>query len=264
MEPGVGEKLCRLWAKIATDDDVLTEHPSRRDNQGDGHRNRGGSNYGQSSNHHSGPVHDYPPRHPHMAYPPHPMYNPYGYPAHPMGQHMFRPMPGDARNQIGHPMMHPPRLGLHHGGPFRPSRPWWNVTPSPPPHLTYSHYPHSNSYKHFGSDVSTPQLPDSSNSSTGGPTPNVPISAARSRNAYSQQRARKQQQQLRQKQQQEQENAGNPGEASNSNPSPETSRKENKKVNPVDGQKSAQSVSENVGEIDEGKSASASPTTVPS
>ena len=176
---------------------------------------------------------------------------------------MFRPMPGDARNQIGHPMMHQPRLGLHHGGPFRPSRPWWNVTPSPPPHLTHSHYPHSNSYKQYGSEISTPQPPVTSSSSTAGPTPNVPASAARSRNAYSQQRARKQQQQqLRQKQQQE--NVGNP---SDSKPSPDTSRKENKKANADDGKISAQSVSENVGGVDEGKSdqsVSAAPTTVPS
>lgn len=201
-----------------------------------------------------------------MAYPPHPMYNPYGYPAHPVGHHIFRPMPGDARNQIGHPMMHPPRLGLHHGGPFRPSRPWWNVTPSPPPHLTHSHYPHSNSYKNYSSEILTPQVPPpSSISSTAGPTTSAPISAARSKNAYSQQRARKQQ--LRQKQQ-EQESTGAPAETSNSKASPETTHKEDdKEVNLEDDKKSAPSVSENVGGVDEGKSdksASTSPTTVSS
>lgn len=191
--------MCRLWQKIASDDDVLKETSSRRDNQGDSHRNRGGANYGHSSNHHHpGPTHDYPPKHPHMPYPPHPMYNPYGYPVHPAGHHMFRPMPGDARNQIGHPMMHQPRLGLHHGGPYRPSRPWWNVSPLPPPHLTQSHYPPPNSHKHFGSEASTPQPSTSTSSSTVGAVSNSPVSVSRSRNSYSQQRARKQQQ-LKQK-----------------------------------------------------------------
>ncbi|XP_064387067.1 YTH domain-containing protein 1-like [Halichondria panicea] len=99
VEPGVGEKLCQLWAKIASDDDILTDPSVRRDNQD---QRTSGRNYGG----HSG-SHDFHPRHTPMPYHPHPMFNPYGY-AH-MSAAFYRPMTGDARNQIGHPaMMHPP------------------------------------------------------------------------------------------------------------------------------------------------------------
>ena len=196
MEPNVGEKLCRLWAKIASDDDVLADHSSRRDNQGD--QRTSGRGYGG----HAG-NHDYS-RQPPMAYPPHPMF-PYGYP--PMGQQFYRP---DARL-----MMHPPRLGLHHGGPFRPSRPWWTVTPPPHPQPHPPYMPSAN--KQFGVKEFKPsQPPPSTNapptttttSSNGTPPTNSPITGARSKNAYSAQRQARRQQQMKQRQQQEADSTG--------------------------------------------------------
>ncbi len=193
MEPGVGEKLCRLWAKIASDDDILTDPSVRRDNQD--HRTSGRNYAGHSGSH------DFHPRHTPMPYHPHPMFNPYGY-AHMSAAAFYRPMAGDARNQIGHPaMMQPPRLGLHHGGPFRPSRPWWNT---PPPHHAPPHYVHNNN-KPFPPEFKPSQPPPSAiapsttTSSNSSPPTNSPVTSARSKNAYSAQRARKQQ--LKQKQQ---------------------------------------------------------------
>lgn len=96
--------------------------------------------------------------------------------------------------------MHPPRLGVPHGGPFRPSRPWW---PVPPPHHTPPHFiPHGN-HKLFDPDFKPPQsspTPPTTTSSSNSPPTNSPVIGARSKNAYSAQRARKQQQ-LKQKQQ---------------------------------------------------------------
>ncbi len=191
VEPNVGERLCRLWAKIASDDDVLSDPTNRREN----HDQRSNSRIygGHPSNQ------DYHPRHPSMPYPPHPMFNPYYMGA---AAQFYRPMAGDARNQIGHPMMHPPRLGVHHSGPFRPSRPWWTV---PPPHHTPPHFVHSNNKLYnpdFKPSQPTPTLntPPTTTASSNSPPTNSPVIGARSKNAYSAQRARKQQQ-LKQKQQ---------------------------------------------------------------
>lgn len=117
VEPTVGEKLCRLWQKIETDDDTLSGHPAWH--QG-------------TSTSHSPHMSHYPPRHPqhHLSYP-----TPYSayLSGYPMGPHMF-PDRSRMPPMVPQPSLYPtPRLG-----PYRPPRPWWgplplHMQPPPPP-----------------------------------------------------------------------------------------------------------------------------------
>lgn len=119
VEPTVGEKLCRLWQKIETDDDTLSGHPAWH--QG-------------TSTSHSPHMSHYPPRHPqhHLSYP-----TPYSayLSGYPMGPHMF-PDRSRMPPMVPQPSLYPtPRLG-----PYRPPRPWWgplplHMQPPPPPPL---------------------------------------------------------------------------------------------------------------------------------
>ena len=157
MEPSVGEKLCRLWQKIESDDDVLSGRDQRAGHSGGsgGAQHGSSSGSGSSSVPHSGGHMPHFPGRPGIPYPP--VYPPYGYP--PMSHHMFPGAhPGDARSRIPthQPLFHPPRLELqsmsgggppHHpgtgtgAGSYRPARPWWNIPPGAP-HPAVSHPSH--------------------------------------------------------------------------------------------------------------------------
>lgn len=211
VEPSVGEKLCRLWQKVESDEDALSGRPGgSRDHKSlaSGSGSHGGEGSQGSFSRHGQPhVPSYPP----------PMYFPY-----PMGPSMFTSAGGgDARSRIGlqsHPYFsHLPRLGyssaqphlpppslLHSdgggGGHYRPGRPWWTVPPFPPPshlhHPHHSHPPPMDSNYHEPASVQEQHPPPSSQHTsvtTAGhenmatsTTTSVPRTS--SRNAYSQQR----------------------------------------------------------------------------
>ena len=179
VEPNVGEKLCRLWQKIETDDDVL----SGRDQRGGASGGHSGGGNSSTSMPHSGHMTHFASR-PGLPYPP--VYPHYGYP--PMGQMFASTHPGDARSRLtSQHMFHPPRLELqsmshvppHHGGSggsYRPARPWWTIPPgAPTSHPSHPHhmppffppYPPPHYHHH-------PTFPQNSNNHYGDMADNVP------------------------------------------------------------------------------------------
>ena len=209
VEPSIGERLCRLWEKVESDEDVLCGRSgSSRDHQ-KSHAGSGvpsGGGHASFSSRHG--QHNMP------SYPTPAMYFPYTMPPS-----MFTSTGGgDARNRIGlpsHPYFtHLPRLGysaanphlpppsLHHtdgggGGHFpRLGRPWWTVPPFPPPsHLHHPHnHPPPNDSRPFSIEVQHPstttqQTPVTSITSEAVPaTTTSSVPRTTSRNAYTQQR----------------------------------------------------------------------------
>lgn len=216
VEPSVGERLCRLWEKVESDDDVLSGRPGSRDLKSLSSGSGGESSQGSFSRHGQPHVPSYPP----------PMYFPY-----PMGPSVFTTAGGaDARSRMGlhsHPYFsNLPRLGyssapphlpppslLHSdgggGGQYpRPGRPWWTVPPFPPP--SHLHHPHHSHPPPVDSHESQEQQPPPSSqhvsvTTTGHEmmptTTATSVPRTSSRNAYSQQRLsilKKQQQQKEQ------------------------------------------------------------------
>lgn len=143
VEPTIGEKLCRLWLKVDSDDDSLSATSGRLFVRNSG--SRGGGNNGSSAGSHTHiPPPSYPQSQHHMPpyLPPHPAYPPYHPGYHPIG-HMFPPT--DRSRLPPHPQSHLmpySRLGQH--PPYRGGRPWWPRGPTFPGGLPLPPYMHRN------------------------------------------------------------------------------------------------------------------------